>query len=128
MEMPDLMYLQVISQFLLREGIPLRPRLITQRLAISGSIGSSNPSFAVQRTSPTSQGLVSGLFPILNISVTLLTLRAILGNGTITLAGEVELNANDVIGLFYVSDGLSFTLNLGGANAGGIIWSVHRMT
>lgn len=43
------------------------------------------------------------------------------------LPGDVELGAGDVIGLFYVSDGLSPTLNLGGANAGGMAWSMHRI-
>jgi len=72
--------------------------------------------------------LINGLFPLLNLNVTLLTLRAILGNGAVVLAGDVELSAGDVIGLFYVSDGLSLTLNLGGANAGGMVWSMHRIS
>lgn len=50
-----------------------------------------------------------------------------MGNGTVTLAGEVELTAGDTIGLFYISDGLTLSLNLGGANSGGIVWSVHRI-
>jgi hypothetical protein len=96
--------------------------------AITGSIGNAiNPSFAVSRTSPTTTAIVSGLFPVLNINVTLLTLRAVLGNGTVTLACNAALNSGDVIGLFYVSSGLSLTLNLGGANTGGIIWSVHQI-
>ncbi|WP_242647828.1 hypothetical protein [Lacrimispora saccharolytica] len=96
--------------------------------AITGSIGNAvNPSFAVSRTSPTTDTLVSGLFPILNVSLIALTLRAILGNGTVTLAGDALLNSGDVVGLFYVSSGMSLNLNLGGANSGGIIWSIHRI-
>jgi hypothetical protein len=97
--------------------------------ALTVSLGAGvNPSFAVMRTSPTTDNLVSGLFPVLNVDIALvLTLRAVLGDGTVTLAGDVELDANDVIGLFYVSDGLTLSLNLGGADAGGIVWSVHRI-
>ncbi|GLB24773.1 hypothetical protein LXJ15735_10140 [Lacrimispora xylanolytica] len=68
------------------------------------------------------------MVPVLNVNVTLLTLRAILGNGTVTLSGDVELTAGDVIGLFYNSDGLGLNLNLGGNNSSGVVWSIHRMT
>ncbi|HCD43059.1 MAG TPA: hypothetical protein DEQ64_04880, partial [Lachnoclostridium sp.] len=96
--------------------------------AITGSVGNTvNPSFAVSRTSPTATTIVSGLFPILNVSLIALTLRAILGNGTVTLAGDATLNSGDVLGLLYVSSGLSLNLNLGGANTGGIVWSIHRI-
>ncbi|MPN29790.1 hypothetical protein SDC9_177243 [bioreactor metagenome] len=61
----------------------------------------------------------------MNIAL-VLTLRAILGSGTVTLAGEVRLNAGDVIGLFYVADGLTVPLDLGGGS--GIVWSVYRLT
>ncbi len=97
-------------------------------LAITGTIGSANPSFIIRKTSPTVQNLINALFPLLNLNVALLNLRAILGNGAVVLAGDVELSAGDVIGLFYVSDGLSLTLNLGGANAGGMVWSMHRIS
>ncbi|WP_349946578.1 hypothetical protein ABFV83_20455 [Lacrimispora sp. BS-2] len=97
-------------------------------MAITGSIGSNvNPSFAVSRTSPTATTIVSGLFPLLNTNLLVLTLRAVLGNGTVTLAGDATLNSGDVVGLFYVSSGLSLNLNLGGANTGGIVWSIHRI-
>jgi hypothetical protein len=96
--------------------------------AISVAINASNPSFVVRRTSPAADDLISGLFPLLNVNVALLLqLRAILGNGTVNLAGDVELTAGDVIGLFYVDDGLTIALNLGGADAGGIVWSIHRI-
>jgi len=68
------------------------------------------------------------LFPLLNVNVAIvLSLRAILGNGTVNLAGDVELAAGDIIGLFYVSDGLTVNLNLGGVDSGGIVWSIHRI-
>jgi hypothetical protein len=97
--------------------------------AIAISLGAGvNPAFLVQRTSPTTTTLVNGLLPILNISVTLLTLRAVLGSGAVTLAAEVVLNAGDVIGLFYAANGLTLTLNLGIGTTNGIVWSVHELT
>ncbi|NGP44495.1 collagen-like protein [Bacillaceae bacterium SIJ1] len=98
--------------------------------ALSVSLGSGiNPSFVVQRTSPTPTNLVEGLFPLLNVNVALvLTLRAILGNGQVILQGDVELNAGDVISILYQSDGLTIDLNLGGGSPEGTIWSVHRLS
>ncbi len=87
-----------------------------------------NPAFVVRRTSSPVTDLIRGLFPILDVNVLLvLTLRAILGSGTVTLAGEVQLGAGDVIGFFYVANGLTVALSLGGASSG-IIWSMHRMS
>lgn len=101
----------------------------TTTAAISVSLGSGiNPSFAVRRTSPVATNLITGLFPLLNVNVALvLTLRTILGNGTITLAGEVQLTAGDIVGLFYISNGLTVNLNLGGSGSG-IVWSINRIT
>lgn len=97
--------------------------------AINAVLGSGiNPSFAVRRTSPTVTNLIAGLFPVLNVSIALLlTLRTILGNGTVTLAGEVSLNQGDVVGLYYVDNGLSVNINLGGSGSG-IIWSINRIS
>jgi hypothetical protein len=81
----------------------------------------------LRKTFPSTLDLISGLLPVLNIDLALLTLRAILGSGTVTLSGEVELTEGDVIGLFYDADGLSLDLNLGGNDLGGIIWSIHRI-
>lgn len=90
--------------------------------------GGINPSFVVRRSAPTVTNLISGLFPVLNVSIVLLlTLRTILGNGTVTLAGEVRLNQGDVVGLYYVDNGLSVSLNLGGSGSG-IVWSINRIT
>lgn len=95
--------------------------------SISISLGAGiNPAFVVQRTSPTTTVLISALFPVLNVSVTLLTLRSILGSGTVTLAGEVQLSAGDVVGLYYVANGLTVGLTLGGVS-NGIIWSINQI-
>ena len=64
----------------------------------------------------------------MNVNVALLTLRAVLGSAAVTLAGDVTLNAGDVIGLFYDADGLTLTLNLGGGTSSGIVWSIHQIT
>lgn len=97
--------------------------------AITISLGAgTNPAFVIRRTSPATTDLVSGLFPLLNVNVALvLTLRTILGNGTVTLTGDFLLNAGDVIGLFYEADGLTVPLDLGG-DSSGIVWSVVRLT
>ncbi len=86
------------------------------------------PAFEVQRITPTATSLILGDFPVLNVNIALvLTLRAILGAGTITLAGDVQLNEGDTLGLFYVANGLTINLNLGGGGEG-IVWSIHRLT
>lgn len=97
---------------------------------ITVSIGDTiNPTFVVRRTSPVVTDLISGLLPVLDVNVVLvLTLRAILGNGMVPLIGEADLEAGDVIGLFYEADGLGVTLNLGGSEAAGIVWSINRLT
>jgi hypothetical protein len=72
---------------------------------------------------------LTGLFPILNVNVVLvLTLRAILGSGTVVIAGDVPLTAGDVLDLQYVADGLTINLNLGGSGTtNGIVWSVRKL-
>lgn len=97
--------------------------------AITISLGAGiDPALTVRRIAPTTTDLISGLFPLLNVNVALvLTLRAILGSGTVTLSGEVELAAGDTVGLFYEADGLTIPLDLGGG-APGTIWSINRLT
>ncbi|WP_407312966.1 hypothetical protein [Desulfosporosinus sp. SB140] len=97
---------------------------------ITVSLGAGiTPSFVVSRTSPTVTDLISGLFPVLNVNVALvLTLRTILSDGTVTLTGSVELTAGDVVGLFYVANGLTVPLDLGSAGMPGIIWSMFRLS
>ena len=95
--------------------------------AITIGLGNTvNPAFAVRRISPNPRILVSGLFPILNINLALLTVRTILGNGSVVLAGEVMLDAGDVIGLYYLASGLTLNLTLGGGSDG-TVWSVNRI-
>jgi hypothetical protein len=98
--------------------------------ALTVSLGAGvNPAFVARRTSPVTTNLISGLFPVLNVNVALvLTLRAVLGSGDVALAGDVQLNAGDVVGLFYDANGLNISLNLGGANSAGIVWSMFRLT
>ncbi|WP_231505409.1 hypothetical protein [Paenibacillus massiliensis] len=98
-------------------------------VALALSLGAGvNPSFVLRRTSPTTTDLVTGLLPILNVNVTLLNLRAVLGSATVTLTGDFQLTAGDVIGVFYVSSGLTLSLNLGGTAASMTNWSVHELT
>ncbi|GBF78408.1 hypothetical protein PA598K_07048 [Paenibacillus sp. 598K] len=96
--------------------------------ALGISLGAGvNPTFVVRRTTAPVTNLITGLFPILNVSIVLvLTLRAVLGSGTVTLAGDVQLNAGDVIGLFYEANGLTLSLNIGGTTPG-VVWSMHRI-
>ncbi len=98
--------------------------------SVTVSLGAGiNPAFVVRRTSPIVTDLVSGLFPLLDVNVALvLSLRAVLGSGTVTLTGEFELTAGDVIGLFYEANGLTIPLNLGGTGTPGIVWSISRLT
>lgn len=97
--------------------------------AITVSLGPEiTPAIEVQRITPTATNLIIGDFPVLNVNIALvLILRAILGTGTVTLAGDVQLNAGDTLGLFYVANGLTINLNLGGGGEG-IVWSIHRLT
>lgn len=97
---------------------------------ITASLGAAvNPTFAVRRTSPIVTDLISGFLPVLDVDVALiLTLRSILANGMVSLTGEIDLTAGDVIGLFYEADGLTVTLDLGGSGAEGIVWSINRLT
>lgn len=82
----------------------------------------------MQRSAPTVTNLITGLFPVLNVNIALLlNLRTILGSGTVTLAGEVQLNSGDVIGLYYVANGLTIGLNLGGTS-NGVVWSINKIT
>src|SRR5690606_16615525 len=95
--------------------------------AITISLGAGiNPAFSI-RNITTATDMISGLFPVLNVNVALiLTLRTILGNGTVTLTGDVELTAGDAVGLFYVADGLTLSLDLGGPDVP-VTWSIHQI-
>ena len=100
----------------------------TTTAAVTVSLGAGvNPAFVIRRTAPTATDLITGLFPVLNVNLIALSLRTVLGNGTVTLTGEAELSAGDVIGLFYVANGLTIGINLGG-DASSIRWSISRLS
>lgn len=91
--------------------------------AITASLTSNiNPFFVVRRTSPAALNLIIGLLPVLDINVSLLTLRAILGNGAVTLSGEILLTAGDVINLYYNSNAMTVALTMQN-----VVWSVYRV-
>ncbi|MEK4514803.1 hypothetical protein NSS64_06005 [Paenibacillus sp. FSL H8-0122] len=97
--------------------------------AIAAALGANeNPYVVVRRITPTPIDLVTGLLPVLDVAITgTLTLRTLLASGTVTLAGEVELTANDQIAVLYQADGLNLAIDLGATDSG-IIWSMHRLT
>ena len=97
--------------------------------AISVTLGAGvDPYFEIKRTSPTTTSLLQGYLPILNVNVALiLTLRALLGNADVSLAGTVNLNAGDVISLSYNPNGLLIAITLGGTLGSGVVWSVTRI-
>lgn len=99
-------------------------------LALSAQIGAGiDPAFVLRRTSAPVTDLIAGNVPLLNVNILLLiSLRAILGNGCVTLAGDLNLQAGDTVELVYVADGLVLTLNLGGVNPPGIVYSCHRIS
>ena len=93
--------------------------------ALSVSIGSDvNPAFEVNRSSPATT-ILSGLLPLNNLDIALLfSLRAILGGGTVTLAGEASLSIGNALGLYFNADTMAgITLNFSN-----IVWSVYRIT
>jgi hypothetical protein len=88
-----------------------------------------NPYFSIERINNPNE-LVNGVFPIFDVNISgtgTLALRTLLDDGAVTLAGEVALNTGDTIGLFYESDGLVRSLEMGGIEGAGITWSVNRL-
>ena len=95
--------------------------------AVSVEIGPGvNPAFVVRRINDATD-LMTGLLPVLDVGLLLLTVRVILGSSTVTLVGDLELNAGDQIGVFYEASGLTIDLNLGGTSPSGTVWSIHRI-
>lgn len=81
------------------------------------------PSFVLRRTSPAVTDLMVGKLPILDMDVSWnLSIRAILGQGTVVLTGDVYLSQNDVIALFYEADGMDLQLNLTS-----VLWSMFSL-
>jgi len=97
--------------------------------AVTTSQGAGvNPYFEVVRTSPSSASLLQAYLPILDVNIALvLTLRSILGNATVTIAGSVELTAGDIITLNYNANGLTVPIDMGGGLGSGIVWSVTKL-
>ncbi|MGE7023576.1 stalk domain-containing protein [Solibacillus cecembensis] len=90
--------------------------------AASVSLGSDiDPVFTVK--SDVNNDLIKGYLPILNVNVALiLTLRTILASATVTLVGDVELQAGEQVELYYEADGLNLDLSTD------IVWSIHQLS
>lgn len=96
-------------------------------VALSISIGSGvDPTFQIRKI-PGTTPLISALLPVVNISLALFSIRAVLGSATVALLGDLQLNKGDQIGLFYASAGLNINLDIGGIAQQGTVWSVHRI-
>ncbi len=89
---------------------------------VSVSIGSNiDPVFLVKKNGNTD--LIKGYMPILDVNIALvLTLRSVLSSATVTLAGDVELQAGDEVELYYEADGLTLNFDTD------IVWSIHRLS
>lgn len=89
---------------------------VTVRQSLPGSLTISlgpdiDPAIVLRRTSPVVTELAYGYLPILDVDILLgASMRAILDNGTTSFSQLVELNAGDVVGLFYEADGLTIAI------------------
>lgn len=81
------------------------------------------PYFSVRRSAPAATDLITGYLPVLDVNISLVNIRAILQASTVTLSGEVELNAGDVVGLYYFADTFNLSLTFGP-----VYWSINRIT
>ena len=112
------------GNYLISATIPYKT---TAPVTISQGAG-VNPYFEVVRTSPSTASLLQASLPMLDVNIALvLTLRSILGSGTVTIAGSVELTAGDIITLKYNANGLTIPINMGGGLGSGIVWSVTKL-
>ncbi|GIP17297.1 hypothetical protein J40TS1_29390 [Paenibacillus montaniterrae] len=91
----------------------------------TSSIGSDILPYFSVRDLASGTDLISGVLPIIDLNFTDFTGRALLGAGTVTLAGDLQFNGGEQLGLFYVDNGLTLTLNIGIVPPG-IIWSIHQ--
>jgi hypothetical protein len=89
---------------------------------VSISLGSGiDPFFTVKKNGSTD--LIKGYMPILDVNMALiLTIRTVLSSATVTLSGDVELQAGDEVGLYYEADGLTLGFSTD------IVWSIHRLS
>ncbi|MCQ6561796.1 stalk domain-containing protein [Paenibacillus mendelii] len=90
--------------------------------AVSVSLGSGiDPVFTVKKNGNTD--LIKGYMPILDVNIALvLTIRTVLSSATVTLSGDVELQAGDQVGLYYEADGLTLGFSTD------TVWSIHRLS
>ena len=90
--------------------------------AVSVSLGAGvNPVLELRLNG--ASVLAQARLPILNVNVALvLTLRTVLGSAALPLDAEVQLNAGDVVGLYYNASGMTLPLNVQETN-----WSIHRI-
>lgn len=89
---------------------------------INISIGRGvDPTFTVKKNG--NIDLIKGYMPFLDVNIPLiLTMRTVLGSATVTLTGDVELQAGDQVGIYYESDGLPIGFSTD------IVWSIHRLS
>ncbi|MDF2654123.1 MAG: hypothetical protein K0R19_597 [Bacillota bacterium] len=85
--------------------------------AITATLGADvNPTIEIRRTSAPAATLIIGQLPIVNLNLNLglvtLTIRAVLGGGSINLSGLINLNDGDILGLYYNADGMTVALTL----------------
>lgn len=101
-------------------GIYSIEAIISYSTGTAISATTATPTFVVARTLPSVAILISGFLPLINsISP---DIRTILGNGTVTLSGILELTAGDRIVLLYDSDNIAVSLTLSN-----VLWSVYRL-
>ncbi|MEK3752635.1 stalk domain-containing protein [Paenibacillus sp. FSL E2-8871] len=89
---------------------------------VSISLGRGiDPFFTVKKNGSTD--LIKGYMPILDVNIALiLTIRTVLSSATVTLSGDVELQAGDEVGFYYEADGLTLGFSTD------IVWSIHRLS
>ncbi|OMF07483.1 hypothetical protein BK129_06665 [Paenibacillus amylolyticus] len=89
---------------------------------INVSIGRDiDPVFTVKKNG--NIDLIKGYMPFLDVNIALvLTMRTVLGSATVTLTGDVELQAGDQVGFYYEADGLPIGFSTD------IVWSIHRLS
>jgi len=89
---------------------------------VSISLGRGvDPVFTVRKNGNTD--LIKGYMPIFDVNIALiLSMRTVLGSATVTLSGNVELQAGDQVGLYYEADGLPLGFSTD------IVWSIHRLS
>lgn len=104
---------------------------INYNLTVTTSVSAGpgvNPYFEVRKVAPVTSSLISGYLPMLNVNVVLvLTLKAVLDRGVVTLSRNVILNAGDVIGLFYLNSGFTPSVNIGGGLTPGVSWAIRKL-